>query len=68
MNNKPQQETTLAREQRRKMIEWSKSIPDGSFVDDPRADGHDKNGTARRKPAYEFSNGGMDLGRYPPNE
>ena len=68
MNNKPQQETTLAREQRRKMKEWSDSIPDGAFSDDPEAQWYDKNGRTYHKGSSDLVGSGLDLGSYPPND
>ena len=68
MNDKPQQETALMREQRRNMVQWSNSIPDGSFADDPSADSFDKNGRLLPKAENQFSQGGMDLGSYPQND
>ena len=34
------------------MQKWDEMIPDGAFVDDPRADAYDRNGEVRRAAGF----------------
>ena len=56
---------------RRRLIleEWhNRKLPEDAFSDDPRADGHDKNGrvTINSRSNSEYNR--WDLGRFPPND